>query len=298
MHDAHDNRSTPRHRLRGALLITGTFLVIEVIGGWWSGSLALLADAGHMFTDVAALLLAYAAMTLAQRGPTARYSFGLYRAEILAAFINAQVLLVIGLFLFVEAYDRWHTPVPVDADVMLGVALAGLFANLVAARYLHGHQHGSLNVQAAYLEVVTDAIGSVGVIVAALALRFWGWLWVDPAVSVAIACFIVPRAVSLLRRAGHVLLEGTPGHVDLPELRRRLAEVPGVAEIHDFHCWTLTSGVDSASVHVRLAAEVDRWQVRQAVEQEIREGVGVRHITVQIEAPHEVECCSIRQGTT
>jgi len=282
-------RSEQRQRIGAALLVTAVVLVLEVVGGLLSGSLALLADAGHMFTDVAALLLAYSAMTLAERRPTQRYTFGLHRAEILAAFINAQLLLFISAYILYEAFARFRSPTEIHPELMFVVAVIGLAANLVAIRFLHGHQHDSLNIRAAYLEVLTDALGSVAVIVAAVVIALWGWLWADLAASVGIALFIVPRAVSILRQAGHVLLEGAPRHVDLGAVRRDLADLTGVVEIHDFHCWTLTSGMDSASVHVRVTAECDRLAVRREIERVILESVGVGHVTVQLEESSE-EC--------
>lgn len=285
-------RSTRRRRLRAALAVTATFLLVEVIGGLMSGSLALLADAAHMFTDVAALLLAFAAMTLADRSATKRYTFGFYRAEILAAFVNAQLLVLIAVYILYQAYLRFRDPSSIDTTIMLWVAFAGLLANLVSVRLLHSHQHDNLNMKAAYLEVLTDTIGSATVIVVALAIARTGWLWLDPLASVAIAAFILPRTLSLLRQAAHVLLEGTPRHVDLAALRAELAQVPGVEEIHDFHFWTLTSGVDCASVHVRTSPATERFAVRRAVERALSEMAGIDHVTVQVEEMSEDECLS------
>lgn len=224
-----------------------------MVGGILSGSLALLADAAHMFTDVAALILAYAVMALADRAPTGRHTFGLYRAEILAAFINAQVLLVVSGYILYEAYRRFRAPKPIETGLMLGVAVAGLAANLVSMKLLHRGREESLNVRATYLEVVMDVMGSLGVIAAALLMRPTGWYWLDPVISAAIGIFIVPRTISLLRQSGHILLEASPREVDLDALRRRVLSLPGVEQVHDMHLWTLTSGVNSASVHVRAA---------------------------------------------
>jgi cobalt-zinc-cadmium efflux system protein len=283
-------RHSQRRQLRAALLVTATFLAIEVIGGLISGSLALLADAAHMFTDVAALIMAFAAMTLADRSATKRYTFGFYRAEILAAFVNAQLLVVIAGYILYEAYARFRAPTAIDTGLMLWVALAGLVANLASVRLLHGHQHGNLNMRAAYLEVVTDTIGSATVIVAALVIGRTGWLWLDPLASVGIACFILPRTIAILRQAAHVLLEGTPRHVDLAALRQELLQIPGVEEIHDFHFWTLTSGVDCASVHVRTSPDTERFAVRRAVERTLSAAAGIDHVTVQVEEVSEDVC--------
>ncbi len=278
--------------MRAALIVTAAFLVLEVVGALISGSLALLADAAHMFTDVAALLMAFAAMTLADRSATKRYTFGFYRAEILAAFVNAQLLLLIGAYILYEAYGRLADPAEIDTSIMLWVAVAGLLANLISVRLLQGHQHDNLNVRAAYLEVLTDTVGSTAVIIAAVVVSRTGWLWVDPLISVGIACFILPRTFGILRQATHVLLEGTPRHVDLAALRRELSEIPGVEEIHDVHFWTLTSGVDCASVHVRTSPDTERFVVRRAVERRLSAATGIDHVTVQVEEVSEEACGS------
>jgi cobalt-zinc-cadmium efflux system protein len=255
-----------------------------------SGSLALLADAAHMFTDVAALILAYAAMSLADRAPTRKHSFGLYRAEILAAFVNAQILLVVSGYILWEAYKRFQAPEPIETGLMLGVAIAGLAANLVSMKLLHGGRERSLNVKAAYLEVVTDVMGSLGVIAAALLMRPTGWYWLDPIISAAIGLFIVPRTISLLRQSGHILLEGSPREVDLNALREKLLSLPGVEAVHDMHLWTLTSGVNSASAHIRTATDRPREEIRSAVREVFEDHAGVDHATIQIETSFEPEC--------
>lgn len=243
-----------------------------------------------MFTDVAGLVLSYAAMTLADRAPTGRHSFGLYRAEILAAFINAQLLLVISGYILVEAYRRFREPRVVETGLMLVVAVGGLVANLIAMKFLRTGKQESLNVRAAYLEVVTDMLSSLGVIGAALLMRPTGWYWLDPAVSAAIGLVILPRTLSLLRDSGHILLEGTPGEVDLDILRRRLLSLPGVEEVHDMHLWTLTSGVHSASVHIRAAADRPREEVLTSVRKLFEEHAAVDHATIQVETSSAPEC--------
>lgn len=283
-------RHQNKRQLGGALAVTATFFVVEVVGGLLSGSLALLADATHMFADVGALILAYAAMSFAERPPTRRYTFGLYRAEILAAFVNAQILLLVSASIFWEAFQRLNDPASIDTGVMLGVAVAGLAANLLSMRFLHGHHHESLNLKAAYVEVFTDMLGSIAVIVGALIIRPTGWLWVDPLLSGAIGLVIVPRAVALLRQTGHILLEGTPPDVDVSNLRAQLLDIPGVNEIHDLHFWTLTSGLHSASVHVCASPETSRGQVLKEVQTVLRREADVDHATVQIELDAPGEC--------
>jgi cobalt-zinc-cadmium efflux system protein len=284
------DRQHDRRRLGAALVVTAAFLVVEVAGGLLSGSLALLADATHMFADVGALILAYAAMSFADRPPSRRYTFGLYRAEILAAFVNAQILLLVSASIFYEAFHRLRQPEEIDTGVMLGVAVVGLAANLVSMRFLHGHHHESLNLKAAYVEVFTDMLGSLAVIAGALIIRPTGWLWVDPLLSAGIGIVILPRAWALLRQTGHILLEGTPPDVDVNRLRSQLLDIPGVNEIHDLHFWTLTSGLHSASVHVCASPETSRGQVLKEVQSVLQREADVDHATVQIELGAGGEC--------
>lgn len=283
-------RENRRRRMLGALALTLAFFGVEVVGGLLSASLALLADAAHMFTDVGALILAFAAMTVAESIPTKRYTFGFHRFEILAAFVNAEVLLVVSGFIFYEAYRRLLEPPEIQTGIMMWVAVAGLAANLVSMKILHGDHQESLNVKAAYLEVLTDALGSIGVIVAALVMMPTGWYWLDPIISAGIGLLVLPRTISLLKQSAHILLEGAPSEVDVSNARVRLLAIPGVEEIHDLHVWTLTSGIHSASVHVRAAADSPRGQVLAAVRQVLREALGVEHATVQVEWGATVTC--------
>jgi len=284
------NRRAWRQRLRAALAITAIVLALEIAGGFYSRSIALLADAAHLFADIAALTLAFAAMSLAERAPTGRHTFGLYRAEILAAFVNAQVLLVVSAWIVVEAIGRFGRPVHVRSGAMLAVAAVGLVANAIAMRLLSEGTEESLNMRAAHLEVLTDLVGSVAVVAAAIAIPRTGWVWLDPAVSLAVAAFILPRAVSLLRQSAHILLEGAPGDIDVAALRRRILEIPGVEALHDLHFWTLTSGLHSASVHIRAAAESRRGEVLAAVQEILSDAAGVDHATIQVERGAETTC--------
>jgi len=280
---ARGERDRNKRRLCGALIVTASFFVIEVAGGLLSGSLALVADATHMFSDVGALILAYAAMTLATRAPTSRYSFGFYRAEILATFVNAEILLVISGFIFYESYRRFYQPPEVATDIMMWAALAGLGANLVSMRLLHGAHRHSMNIRAAYLEVVADTVGSIGVIVTSITMARTGWYWLDSVVSAGIGLFIVGRTVSLLKQSGHILLEGTPLELDVAALTRQIHLVPGVEELHDLHVWTLTSGLNAASLHIRIAEDGQGQEALMAVQRVLRESAGVEHATIQVE---------------
>ena len=285
-----EDRLTRRKRLLGALALTVAILVIEVAGGIFSHSLALLADAAHMFADIGALILAYAAMSLAGREPTGRHTFGLYRAEILAAFVNAQVLLVVSLYVGYEALRRLRQPVEVHAGAMLWVAAAALVGNILSMALLSRGSATSLNLRAAYLEVLTDAMSSLAVLGVAIALPLTGWKWLDAAVSGAIAIFILPRAIGLLKQSAHILLEGAPGEINLPALREALLNLPGVLELHDLHCWTLTSGLHSASVHIRASAETSRAEVLASVQKLLKDAAGVDHATIQLEWGSEMTC--------
>jgi cobalt-zinc-cadmium efflux system protein len=284
------DREFHRRRLRAVLVLALVFLVIEIVGGLASGSLALLADAAHLFADVAALILAYGAMTLADLVPTKTYTFGLYRAEILAAFVNAELLLIVTAFLFYEAYLRLLSPPEIQTRLMTAIAVAGLAANVASVVLLHEGSEHSLNLKAAYLEVLSDALGALGVAVAAVLMSFTRWFWVDPLVSAGIGCLVLPRTVTLLRHSAHILLEGTPREVDLTDVREKLLAVPGVVELHDLHFWTLTSGVHSATVHIRAAEESPRGEVLRAVQKLLKETAGIDHATIQVEWGPQTTC--------
>ena len=248
-------RAQDRSRLRLVLGLTVLVLMAELVGAWWSGSLALLADAGHMATDAGAVTLALAASYLASRATSTRRSFGFHRAEVLAALGNALLLLVVCVYLLVEGVRRLAEPPPVDAGPMLWFALAGLGANAVSVAVLAGRRGSSLNMRGAYLEVFGDLLGSMAVVVAALVVWLTGFLRADPGATVLIALLILPRALKLAREAVEVLLEATPPHLDPEEIRDHLSRMPGVVDVHDLHVWTITSGMPSMSVHVTVDDE-------------------------------------------
>ncbi len=276
-------REGQKRRVLRALVVTASFFGVEVVGGFLSGSLALLADATHMFADVGALLLAYAAMSLAERAPSTRYSFGFYRAEILAAFINGEILLVASGVVLYEAYQRFHAPREIATGIMLAVALGGLLANLTAMRLLRGGQHGSVNVRAAYVEVVADALASFGVVVTSVVVAVTSWYWLDPLVSGAIGLLVLSRTVPLLRESTHILLEGSPLDMDVEALTRQIEAIPGVTEVHDLHVWTLTSGLHTATLHVRVEDHGRGTTALAAVQRVLRDRAGVEHATIQVE---------------
>jgi cobalt-zinc-cadmium efflux system protein len=251
-HSHEAGRAEDRRRLMLVLVVTVAVMAVEVVGALLSGSLALLADAGHMLSDAAAVTLALSASYVATRPPTSRRTFGLQRAEILAALVNAVVLLVVCSFLAYSGVRRLLDPVPVEAELMLGFAVVGLLANAGSLALLARRRSASLNMRGAYLEVLSDLLGSAAVVVAAAVVLTTGYTRADPVASLVIAAMILPRSFSLLREATDVLLEATPRHVDLGDVREHLLGVPGVVDVHDLHVWTITSGVPVLSVHVAV----------------------------------------------
>lgn len=245
----HDHRAN-RTRLAVAFTITTVVLVAEVIGAVWTGSLALLVDAAHMLTDSAGLLLALVAASLTMRPATSRRTWGLRRMEVLAAAAQAAILLAVGVYAVVEGVRRLVAPPEVPASGLLVFGVIGLLANIVAIVVLAGGRGTNLNLRAAYLEVVNDALGSVGVIVAAIVIATTGWARADAVAGIVISALIVPRTVMLLRETGNVLLESTPRGLDLDEVRRHLLELPHVREVHDLHASQIASGLPVLSAHV------------------------------------------------
>lgn len=275
-------RAVGERRLRWVLGITAAFIVAEVVGGLLSGSLALLADAGHMFTDAGALALSLVAMRLARRPPRGARTFGYVRLEILAALVNGAALLVIAGLVALEAWRRLRVPVEVDAPVMLAVAAVGLGVNLAGALLLHGHAHTSLNLRGAYLHVLGDLLGSVGAITAGAVILFTGWYPADPLVSAGIAALILVSAWRLVREAAEVLLEAAPAHVDMDGVLADLNTIPGLSDVHDVHVWTLTSGFVAMAAHGVADDPADHPRILGEIQEKMhRRGIG--HVTFQIE---------------
>lgn len=285
---SHDHAAGANAKMLGwALALTSIFLVAEVVGGFWFNSLALLSDAAHMLTDVAALVIALMAIKLGRRAADDKRTFGYRRFEILAAAFNAVLLFFIAIYVFVEAIKRFSDPEPVQSWGMLIVATLGLVVNLVSMRLLTAGKDASFNVKGAYLEVWADMIGSVGVILGAITIKFTGWTWVDPIVAVGIGLWVLPRTWVLLRDTTNVLLEGVPGGLVLADIRSAIAEIDGVAGLHDLHVWSMSNDDVSCTVHVTLAQGRDPDVVRQAVTQMVDERFGIEHTTVQTEGAGE-----------
>ena len=264
------------------LAITAGVMVAEAAGGWLARSLALLADAGHMLADVAALGLALVVTALAQRPVTAERTFGLLRLEILAALLNGAALIVIALGVGVEAYRRVRSPGDVQGTLLLIVAGVGLAANAMGTAILHrGHDH-SLNQRAAYLHIASDLLGSVGAVLAGAIILATGWVQADPIISVLISLLILHSAWRLVKESADVLLEAAPAHIPLSDVHDRIASIPGVASVHDLHVWTVTSGVIAMSSHLVVQNPADNQRVLEAVQARLG-GMGIRHVTVQME---------------
>jgi cobalt-zinc-cadmium efflux system protein len=283
----HGHKHTPagknKKRLGIVLTLTTAYLIAEVVGGLVTGSLALLADAGHMLADVAGLALALLAIRFAERPATPERTYGFYRVEILAALTNGVILIGISLYILYEAYERFRNPPEVESGGMLVVASVGLLINLVGVYLLRAASKESLNMKGAYYEVFSDLLTSVGVIAAALIMLTTGWYYADPLISAGIGLFILPRTWMLLRDAVGVLLEGTPTDVNLAALREAIGNVTGVASVHDLHVWSLTSGVNAMSVHAVLADHGLHDEVLAAVQKKVTSEFRIAHATVQVE---------------
>ena len=289
-HDHHASHHAGTRALRAALVVTGVLLVAEVVGGFMSNSLALLADAGHMLTDVGALALSLFVAWFSRQPSTPRKTYGYLRWEILAAFLNGGALLVISAMILWEAAMRLRAPEPLGSGIMLAVALLGLVVNVVAARLLHGHAHDSLNMRGAYLHVLGDLLGSVGVVVAAIVVRTTGWLAADPVASIVTTLLIVRGAWRLVRESVDVLLEAVPSHISLPTVRRHLEAIGGVESVHDLHVWSVTSGLVAMSAHAVVPAAEDQQRVVEDATSAMR-ALGIGHVTVQVERAAIRDCC-------
>ena len=268
-------------RLTAALVLAAVYLGAEIAGGLLTNSLALLADAGHMLSDVAALALSLFAIRIAQRRPDDERTYGFYRSEILAAMVNGAALAAIAVFILVEVYQRLLSPPEVAGRVMMLIAAGGLLVNLVSLRILGAGRSESLNVRGAWLHVLTDTLGSVQAILAGLLIWLFGWRWADPVASALIAVLVLFSAWSLLRESVSVLMEGVPGHLQIDDVDRAIRGVPGVVGVHDLHVWTITSGFVALSAHVTVSSPDPQvvWRVRDV----LRERFDIEHSTIQVE---------------
>ena len=292
---AHHHHGPPAgtRRLAYVLALTSVYAVVEAVGGLLTGSLALLADAGHMLSDAASLSLALFAAWLGGRAATSQRTFGYRRAEVLAALVNGFALVAISAWILVEAYQRLSRPPEILGGWMLAVALAGLVVNVVAARILHGGHEGNINVGAAMRHVMADLLGSVGAVLAAAIILVTGWRHADPAISVVIALLVLASSWPILRDAVRILLEATPRGVDAATVGRAMAQRPGVVEVHDLHIWTITSGFPALAAHVLVAPGDDCHARRRDLERMLRDSFGIQHTTLQVD--HEAEPSGLLQ---
>jgi cobalt-zinc-cadmium efflux system protein len=280
----HDHgRVESRRALAIALGLTAAYTVVEVVGGIYTGSLALLADAAHMLSDNVAITLALAAAWLATRPATPGKSFGYKRAEVLAALANGVLLVALSIWIFVAAAQRLSDPPDVLGGWMLAIALVGIAVNVGAGAALYRSRAESLNVDAAFRHVLADLLGSFGVLAAAVIILSTGWLRADPLVSILIGFLVLASAWSILRDSTQILLEGTPRGIDAEELGRRLAAAPGVVEVHDLHVWTITSGFPALSAHVLVRPGEDCHGRRRQLEQLLHDEFGIEHTTLQVD---------------
>ncbi len=282
-HPAHAGHHHGVHRkLFWALALTLGFAGVEAVAGWWSGSLALLGDAGHMLTDASALGLAAVASLLALRRPSSRHSYGLGRAEILAALFNALLMIGLVALISAEAIRRFNHPTPVMGSAVMGVAFIGLLVNLVAA-WLLSHDHDNLNVRAALLHVLGDLMGSVAALISGAIISLTGWMTIDPLLSLLIVLLILVSALRVLREALHTLMEGVPTHLNLKEIGMAMAKCEGVVSVHDLHIWSLSASSSALSAHIVIHDPLEWPGVLNKVREMLAERFGIDHVTLQPE---------------
>jgi len=277
------NLKQNKHRLLWVLGLTSFYLIAEVVGGFLTKSLALIADAGHMLTDVAGLFLALLAIWFADRPATPKRTYGYYRVEILAALTNAIILIGISLYVLYEAYQRFRHPSIIASRGMLVIASIGLVINIIGVLILRKDSSKSLNLKGAYFEVLSDMITSIGVIISALIIWLTGWSYADSLISLGIGLFIFPRTWILLRDTIQILLEGTPASIDSDQVRDSLAALPEVAGVHDLHIWSLASKVYSMSVHILYRPEFSAHALLQKIQGQMKKDFHITHLTVQLE---------------
>ena len=278
-----DSRSKELFDLRVSLILTAVFMVVEFLGGWWTNSLALVADAGHMLTDVTALGLSLFAIWFSSRPATSAKTYGFFRVEILAALLNGATLVALSLMVFYQAALRLLSPPLVNSKGMLLVAAIGLLVNLCSAWFLHRSHGHSLNLKGAFLHVIGDAVSSVGTILAGLIMLFQNWYLADPLISIMVGMLILYSSWKLIKDSVDILLEGAPAHIDLVSVRKALCSVEGVESIHDLHIWTLTSGVHAMSCHAVVCGEKDRHKILEDLNSLLRNRFALEHTTIQME---------------
>lgn len=270
-------------RLKIALAATFVYMLAEAVGGWWTNSLALVADAGHMLTDVAALTMTLFAFWFASRPATDRKTYGFYRIEILAAFVNGIVLVLLSIWIIYEAVARWNSPESIEGVGMVAVAAGGLLVNVFSAYLLHSGAAADLNLRGAWLHIIGDLLGSAAAVIAGLLIVGFGWTWSDALGSVLISLIIIFGAWRLIVESVNVLLEGTPRRIDLAAVESSILDTDGVGGVHDLHVWTISSGIDALSAHISHHDSVPHSELLAAVRRKLHDRFGIDHLTIQME---------------
>ena len=282
-HSHHGHTIGRTGRLAAALLLTFIYMFAEFLGGWWTNSLALIADAGHMLTDVAALGLTLGAIWIGSRPATAKKTFGYFRTEILAAFVNGIALVLLSVWIIYEAVERWQAPPEIIGGWMTAIAVGGLFVNIAAATLLHAGIKHDLNMRGAWLHVMGDMLGSAAAIAAGILILTLDWSWADPLCSILISLIIIVGAARLILESVNVLLEGTPPHINIVAVENLILETDGVAGVHDLHVWTISSGHDALSAHISHDRSVAHSELLARVRDRLHDHFGIDHLTIQME---------------
>lgn len=284
-HEHHHHRNQSQKALAWTLGLTAAFMAVEFIGGWLSGSLALISDAGHMLTDVMALGLSLAAIRFAATPANGRKTYGFYRLEILAALANGVTLILLSGYIFYEAWQRFRSPTEIKSGLMIGVAMAGLLVNLAGFLMLRSSSRHSLNVRGAFLHVLGDLLSSAAVVIGGLVILLSGWVWIDPVLSVLIGLVILRGAYCLVRESVDILLEASPAGIEVSEIERTLKGITGVKKVHHLHVWSLTSGVHALSAHVQIDDQMTSQsdELLRRINEVLEERFGIAHSTLQME---------------
>ncbi|WP_437230806.1 cation diffusion facilitator family transporter [Planctomicrobium sp. SH661] len=296
-HDSHSHSAQGQfRRLTITLVLVAVYCVAEIVGGFWTGSLALLADAGHMVSDMASLAISLFAIWMTRRRPTQQQTFGFYRAEILAALVNGSLLFLVAGGILHEAWERLQHPEPIQAGPMLWIALGGLLVNFISLGVLHGGRDENLNLRGAWLHVVGDTLGSVTVILAAFLIWQFGWIWADPVASVLACLLILYSAWHLVSDAVEILMEHAPRDVDVDKVRQQIMSVPGVRDVHCLHVWTIASGLRAVSAHVVFQKDDPKRDELQELQSLLRKSFDLKHITLQLEDVTMAACENQENG--
>jgi len=293
----HDS-SVPARRLKLVLSVILIFAAVEIAGGLLSGSLALLSDAGHMIADSFAVFMSLLAFSISSRSVTRRHSYGFYRAEILAAFVNGLLLAAYALYIIFESYQRFREPRDIQLDLMAWVGLAGLAVNVLSAFIIHPVSKDNLNARGAYLHILGDLMGSVAVLGAAGAIYFTGKLWFDPLLSVAISALIIYSAAGLIRESGHILMEGAPAHIGVEAVREQLLSLSGVEDVHDLHIWSITPSHPMITAHIQVAADqpCSHNSLLEQARELLKKEFNIEHSTLQVEyGPEDLRCVNCEE---